>query len=430
MEKKTTRVAVYTRKSLDEGLDQEFNSLEVQREAVESYVASQRENGLVLLGKHYDDGGYTGANTKRPALMELLKDIDDGKVDMVAVYKIDRLSRSLMDFAELFKHFMEHDVSFLSVTQQIDTSTPAGRMTLNILMTFAQFEREMISDRIRDKMHTCLKKGIWMGGTVPLGYRVESRKLVVQPDEAGLVREIFQMYLRLGDTGVVASELRSAGEATKIGSRWTGVRVRAVIRNPIYKGYLQLNGQEYRGEHRGIIDEEVWKKANDLYAEKHRREGRRGHGVASLAPLAGVLRCGHCGMAMTPSYSVKRGVRYNYYVCTSTAKGTRRCPNSRVSAPQIEAAVFAQLLELLKTPSLAQRIGDELDMEAGDIRRCLLNVTDLWDTLFPVERQRLVSLLVEKAVLKDETMDIELKVSGARKLIEEMNNAESEPQPE
>ncbi len=426
MEKKSIRVAVYTRKSLEEGLDQEMNSLEVQREAVENYVASQRENGLFLLGKHYDDGGFTGANTRRPALIELLRDIDEGKIDMVAVYKIDRLSRSLMDFVELFKHFTEHNVGFLSVTQQIDTSTPAGRMTLNILMTFAQFEREMISDRIRDKVHTCLKKGIWMGGSVPLGYRVENRKLTVVPDEAGLVREIFQMYIQLGSTGVVASELRSSGEVTRNGNPWTGMRVGSVIRNPIYKGYLLLKGVEYRGEHRAIIPEETWKQANDLYASKHANNGRRGHGVASNAPLAGILRCGHCGHSMTPTHSTKRGVKYYYYVCTSTSKGTRRCPNHRVAARQIESAVFAQLLELLRAQSLVQRIGDELDMPDAEVRDCLSNVTELWDALFPAERQRLVSQLVEKAVLKDETMDIELKVAGACELIKEIKGADDE----
>ena len=422
MEEKRIRVAVYTRKSLDEGLEQELNSLEVQRQAVEAYVANNSDKGFKLLPKHYDDGGYSGANTNRPALEELLMDIDNGLVDMVAVYKIDRLSRSLMDFVELFRRFEKHNVSFLSVTQQIDTSTPAGRMTLNILMTFAQFEREMISDRIKDKVHACLKKGIWMGGKVPLGYRVENRKLIVQPDEAGLVRDIFSMYLRLGDTGVVASELRASGEVARNGGRWTGARVWAVLRNPIYKGYLLLEGKEYHGEHRPLVSEETWRKANDLYAERHSGKTRRGRGFQSLAPLAGILRCGACGGAMTPSHTVRRGVRYNYYVCTGTSKGRRQCPNARVSAPQIESAVFAQLIELLKSPTLVRRIADQMNMPAGTVRGNLANVTELWDALFPVEKQRLMHLLVESATLNGETMDVRIKVPGACEIIREMED--------
>ena len=418
--KSKTRVAVYTRKSLEEGLDQEINSLEVQRQAVEDYVASKRSEGLVLLKKHYDDGGYSGANPRRPALEDLLDDIDKGLVDMVAVYKIDRLSRSLMDFADIFRHFESRNVKFLSVTQQIDTSTPAGRMSLNILMTFAQFEREMISDRIRDKVHACIKKGIWMGGTVPLGYIVENRKLVVQPDEAGLVRDIFGMFLRLGDTGAVASELRSAGEVGRKGGRWTGARVWAVIRNPIYKGYLLLKGKAYRGEHRPIVAEETWEQANELYRSRNAGKSKRGRGVKSLAPLAGILKCGHCGGAMTPAYTVRRGVRYNYYVCTGTSKGRRKCPNARVAAPQVEAAVIAQIVELLKVPTLIRRIADHLGQPPAAVRGSLSNIAELWDALFPVEKQRLIGLLVDSATLGGETMDIRIKVPGACALVREM----------
>ncbi len=420
MDDRKIRVAVYTRKSLEEGLNQELNSLEVQRQAVEAYVTGNRASGFVLISKHYDDGGYSGANTNRPALEELLKDIDAGLVDMVAVYKIDRLSRSLMDFVDLFRRFEKHDVSFLSVTQQIDTSTPAGRMTLNILMTFAQFEREMISERIRDKVHACLKKGIWMGGTVPLGYRVENRRLVIQPDEAGLVRDIYNMFLRLGDTGVVASELRASGEVTRNGGRWTGTRVLAVIRNPVYKGYLLLKGQEYLGEHRPLVSEEVWKQANDLHSERHAAQARRGRGMQSLAPLAGILKCGACGCSMTPNHTVRRGVRYNYYVCNSTAKGRRRCPNARVSAPQVESAVLAQLVELLKAPTLVRRIADQMNLPAGEVRGNLANVAELWDALFPVEKQRLMQLLIESATLNGETMDVRIKVPGACEIIREL----------
>lgn len=422
MDKETVRVAIYTRKSVEEGLEQEFNSLEAQREAVENYIASQKCNGLTALPKHYDDGGYTGANTNRPALKELMADIDAGGIDMVAVYKIDRLSRSLLDFAELFRHFEEKNVKFLAATQQIDTSTPSGRMTLNILMTFAQYEREMTSDRIRDKVSASKRKGMWMGGKVPFGYRSENKKLVIDPERAGVVRQIYEMYLECSSTGTIARELNRGGFRTSTGGTWCGNSVAKILANPVYKGFIEYRGTLYRGEHAPLLAEELWEQVARARAQQlgDKKEGRPYN--KSMAPLKGILKCGHCGGAMTPSTSVKHGVRYAYYTCSRTAKSLSRCPYARIPAAKIEEAVFAQIMALLKTDTVIGKIADEFNETAPRMKAVLSNITDFWDMFFPAEKQRIVSLLVTSAVLKEDSVDIRLNLEGAKKLVREMQN--------
>ena len=247
------RCAVYTRKSSEEGLEQEFNSLDAQREAGLAYIASQRAEGWIALPDHYDDGGVSGGTLERPALQRLLRDVEAGLIDVVVVYKIDRLSRSLMDFAKLVEAFEQHEVTFVSVTQQFNTTTTMGRLTLNILLSFAQFEREVIGERIRDKFAASRRKGMWMGGNVPLGYRVEARKLVVVESEAELVRRIFARFAALGSALKVARELNAAGEVTKRwnanrrlrgGRAWTKGDVYKILANRVYLG---AGGAQGRG---------------------------------------------------------------------------------------------------------------------------------------------------------------------------------------
>lgn len=225
------RCAIYTRKSVEEGLDMEFNSLDAQREAGEAYIASQKANGWKCIATHYDDGGYSGGNTKRPALKQLMADCQAGFIDIVVVYKIDRLSRSLCDFSELIKFFDKWNVSFCSVTQDINTSTSSGRMMLNILATFAQYEREIIAERIRDKFAASKKKGIWMGGCVPLGYKVDNRKLVVVPEEADMVRKIYDLYLQTQSAKQVARTLNAEGLKTKVGKEWNTGNLYHILHN-------------------------------------------------------------------------------------------------------------------------------------------------------------------------------------------------------
>jgi DNA invertase Pin-like site-specific DNA recombinase len=288
------RCAVYTRKSSEEGLEQEFNSLHAQREAGLAYIASQKSEGWIALPDQYDDGGISGGTLERPALNRLLRDVEAGLIDVVVVYKIDRLSRSLTDFAKLVDVFERHNVTFVSVTQQFNTTTSMGRLTLNILLSFAQFEREVIGERIRDKFAASRKKGMWMGGWPPLGYEIENRRLVVVDREAALVRRIFDRFAKTGSALVTARELNAAGEITKRrqcasgprgGKPWTKGAVYKVLANRVYVGEAVHKGVAYPGEHAAIIDQRTWDKTHAVMAEPaHRR------GAATRAQVRALLK--------------------------------------------------------------------------------------------------------------------------------------------
>jgi DNA invertase Pin-like site-specific DNA recombinase len=245
--RRTLRCAIYTRKSTEEGLEQEFNSLHAQREACEAFIRSQRHEGWTVLPEHYDDGGYSGGTMNRPALQQLLADIAAGRIDLLVTYKIDRLTRSLADFAKIVEVFDQKGVSFVSVTQQFNTTTSMGRLTLNVLLSFAQFERELAGERVRDKIAASKKKGMWMGGVPPLGYGVQDRKLVVIPNEAETVRHIFRRYAALGSVRLLQQELDAAGIRSK---RWTSAAGRSLGGKPLARGalYLMLQNRIYRGE--------------------------------------------------------------------------------------------------------------------------------------------------------------------------------------
>ena len=300
--------AVYTRKSSEEGLEQEFNSLDAQREAGFAYIASQKSEGWIALPDHYDDGGISGGTLERPALQRLLRDMEAGLIDVIVVYKIDRLSRALTDFAKLVDVFERHNVTFVSVTQQFNTTTSMGRLTLNILLSFAQFEREVIGERIRDKFAASRRKGMWMGGWPPLGYEVETRKLVLVEREAALVRRIFDRFAKTGSALLVARELNTAGEVTKQrqcangtrgGRPWTKGAVYKVLANRIYLGEAVHKGVAYPGEHVAIIDQRTWDKAHTVMAEPaHRRRAATRSQVPAL--LKGLI-FGPNGRPMSPS---------------------------------------------------------------------------------------------------------------------------------
>ena len=265
------RCAIYTRKSSEEGLDMEFNSLDAQREACEAYIASQRSEGWVATRERYDDGGFSGGTIERPGLKQLLTDIDDGLIDVVVVYKIDRLSRSLMDFSKLVEIFDRNGVTFVSVTQSFNTTTSMGRLTLNILLSFAQFEREVIGERIRDKVAASRKRGIWMGGYVPLGYDVQDRKLLVNDDEAASVRRIFERFVELGSATVLARELRRDGFRNKQGTLIDKGYLYRLLNNRVYRGEAVHKGKAYPGEHDAIIDDDLWDRAHAILQESPRK---------------------------------------------------------------------------------------------------------------------------------------------------------------
>jgi site-specific DNA recombinase len=363
------RCAIYTRKSSEDGLEQEFNSLDAQREAGEAYVRSQAGEGWALVTERYDDGGYTGGNTERPGLQRLLADIEAGRIDCVVVYKVDRLSRSLLDFAQMMKAFENRHVSFVSVTQQFNTATSMGRLVLNVLLSFAQFEREIISERTRDKIAATRRKGKWAGGSPVLGYDIDPKgyRLVVNADEAERVRAIFALYLEHESLLPVVEELvrrgwrnkqwRTRKEKSRGGKPFTRTNLYKLLTNVAYVGKVRYKTELHDGEHAAIVDPGVWQRVQSTLA----RNGRTGGSPVRNkfgALLRGLLRCVPCDCAMTPSHSTRRGVvRYRYYVCSAAQKkGWNTCPSKSVPAQQIEDLIVGQIRAIGQDRELRERV--------------------------------------------------------------------------
>jgi site-specific DNA recombinase len=366
--KKQHRCAIYTRKSTSAGLEQEFNSLDAQREACEAYIKSQAANGWQPLATSYDDGGFTGANIERPAFQRLLADIRDGLVDIVVVYKVDRLSRSLLDFAQVMNHFNQSGVDFVSITQNFSTADAIGRLTLNMLMSFSEFEREMISERTRDKIAASRRKGKWTGGPVPLGYEVRDKKLHIDPIEGPLVREIFKLYLEHRSVMTVVKTLNRRGKTTKLhqsktglirgGEPWHKNAVLRVLRNPVMAGYISLRDELYDGEHEALVDKDTFHRA-EIQMEQH-SICKPGEGKNPEYLLTGILRCS-CGAACTPSSTRSQGKVYRYYRCVNRdRRGDEVCAARPLPAPSIEDFVLDQLREAVATPEMVQQLEQDL----------------------------------------------------------------------
>ena len=421
------RCAVYTRKSTEEGLDRAFNTLDAQRDACEAYVVSQRAEGWVLVPDRYDDGGFTGGNLDRPALRRLLADIEMGQVDVIVVYKIDRLSRSLMDFAKLVEVMDAHGVTFVSVTQSFNTTTSMGRLTLNILLSFAQFEREVIGERIRDKFAASRARGMWMGGKVPLGYDVCDRKLVVNEAEAVTVRRVFEGFVELGSGTVLAKALQRDGLTSKTGRPLNKGNVYKLLNNRTYVGEAVHKGQVFAGEHQAIVSRALWDQVHAILKQSPRA---RGNATRNQSPalLKGLI-FGVDGRALSPTHTRRRGRQYCYYVAQRVLKADG-APTAgdivrRVSATEIERAVINQVQALLRQPEivvgtwLAAR-EHEPDLTEGEVRDALLELSPLWDELFPAERARIVRLLVERVEVGPQGADIRLRVEGLASLVRDL----------
>jgi len=417
------RCAVYTRKSSEEGLEQEFNSLHAQREACESYIASQRSEGWVLVRDQYDDGGISGGTLERPGLKRLLADIEDGFVDVVVVYKIDRLSRSLMDFSKLVEVFDRNGVTFVSVTQSFNTTTSMGRLTLNILLSFAQFEREVTAERIRDKVRASRMKGMWMGGCPPLGYEVKNRKLVETTDAAH-VRWVFARFIEIGSGTLLARELAERGVTTSRGHRIDKKFIYRMLNNRVYIGDAVHKGTSYPGEHSAIIDREVWDSVHAILTESPRKRAARTR-ADTPALLKGLL-FGPDGAAFSPTHTRKGGRLYRYYVSQTVLKhGAGSCHIGRVPAGEIEAAVIDQLRAVFRQPEIvagtwkAARAKDFAISEV-EIREALTRLDPLWDEFFPAEQARIVSLLVERVDIGNTGLNVRLRMDGLAGLAREM----------
>lgn len=499
-DKRVLRCAIYTRKSSDEGLEQEFNSLDAQRESCEAYILSQKREGWLQIPDHYDDGGYSGGNMERPGLKKLLADIEKGWIDVVVVYKIDRLSRSILDFTKMIDWFEKKNVLFSAVTQKVSTTDASGRMNLNILISFSQYEREIAGERIRDKLAAAKRKGKYCGGIPVLGYDVnpERTKILVNHAEAQTVQYIFKRYLQIRSLRRVAQDLNEQGIRTKEwttkkgmhqgGIRWDVPQVYRVIKNRKYIGQVVHKDKHYPGEHEAIIDEETWQAVQNSLGECSEDKSKVVR-IRTVSPLRGVIRCSHCDCAMVPTYTSKyNGRRYCYYICTKDSKrGVSECPLQRIPAADIEKAVVQQLggvfrskvvvqgvwekarqmegievdrlrdqrsalladlpkleeehLLLLKAPGnkdkeireIQSRIKDiksrgneflkrvqaleQVATTQASIEAAFETMDTFWDSLYPVEQQRIIDLLVQVVEIGEEGLRLVMKTSGMEELI-------------
>jgi len=423
------RCAIYTRKSSEEGLEQEFNSLLAQREACEAFITSQRHEGWVCLRAGYDDGGFSGATVGRPALQRLLADITAGRVDIVVVYKIDRLTRSLADFAKIVEILDARSASFVSVTQQFNTTTSMGRLTLNVLLSFAQFEREVIGERIRDKIAASKKKGMWMGGVPPLGYRGRDRKLVIVDSEAELVRSIFRRYAELGSVRLLKEELEAQGSKSK---SWTSASGRLIggkpfsrgalylmLQNRTYRGEIVHKGQSHPGEHTPIIDQPLWDAVQMRLAGNttERTSGTRTHQPSLLAGLLFDTE----GNRMTPSYAVKKGRRYRYYVSRLLITRDQRESSTalRVPAAEIEHLLTSRVRQWLLDPGgiyQATRLADP-SAQRRLIARAL-EIGKSWTELPGTRQRAFLTTLIDRIDVGADQIDIHLRPARLAALLD------------
>ncbi|MCK1361219.1 recombinase family protein [Bradyrhizobium sp. 199] len=418
------RCAVYTRKSSEEGLDMEFNSLDSQREACEAYVTSHKHEGWLLVPDRYDDGGFSGGTLERPALKRLLADIEAARIDVVVVYKIDRLSRSLMDFAKLVEAFDRRSVTFVSVTQSFNTTTSMGRLTLNVLLSFAQFEREVTGERIRDKIAASRKKGIWMGGWAPFGYEVKNRKLVINEEDAKTIRWIFRRFATLGSATLLARELQQKNVRNRYGQAIDKGVLYKMLNNRTYIGDAVHKGTAYPGEHDAIIERNVWDEVHSILQESPRKRAAK-HRAQTPALLKGLIVDG-VGVAMSPTHTRRRGKLYRYYVSQQAMKGSAS-PRSilRVPAGEIEEMVVDQIRRVIASPELIVATWKQMRSQSPrvtelSVRNALLNFDELWAELFPAEQSRILQLLAARVVVTAARVDVHLRVEGFASLIADL----------
>lgn len=385
---KEIRCAIYTRKSTEEGLEKEFNSLEAQRLSGESYAMSRQFEGWKIIEKRYDDGGYSGGSLKRPGLQELLRDIKEKKVDCVIVYKIDRLSRLLMDFVKLLELFNNEGVTFVAVSQSFDTTSTAGRLMLNIMISFAQYEREITIDRVKDKIAASKKKGMWVGGAVPLGYDVKDKKLVINEEEEKVIEYIFRRFTELKSIIRLTEELNERGYKTKKDRRrsdrlFRQDGVRRIIENPIYIGKVRYKDKLYKGQHEGIVKEELWNEAQKLVKNRNGYKAKHEESV-----LKEMIRCYVCNASMRPTYADKKTKLYRYYVCDNHI-ARKKCPsmNRTIPAGEVERIVMEKVRYIN-----AIRGSKTLD--------------EIWENLFPVKQEEIMKKLIKTVWVREDGIEL------------------------
>jgi len=422
------RCAIYTRKSSEEGLEQDFNSLHAQREACEAFIKSQAGEGWRVVKTAYDDGGLSGGTMERPALQRLLGDINQGLIDVVVVYKVDRLTRSLADFAKMVEVFDAHGVSFVAVTQQFNTTTSMGRLTLNVLLSFAQFEREVTGERIRDKIAASKRKGMWMGGCVPMGYEICDRRIVIDEREAETVRNIFRRYLELGCVRLLKEDLDRRGVVSKRRTSKTGIEsgghsfsrgaLYALLSNPIYVGEIRHKNLRHPGQHQAIVDRAVWERTQQQLQE-HRVRAKSLDAGLEKSPLIGRL-VDENGAGLTPSHARKGERKYRYYVSRNyPAQGL--APSRlgwRLPARELEDRVAGAIREMLDDESSVLEAAQKTTQDSGRIER-VLHAARSWSRLLQSESEQTsaIATLVDQVELKSHgiRVSIELPIAGAEK---------------
>jgi site-specific DNA recombinase len=416
---KPTRCAIYTRKSSEEGLEQDFNSLDAQREACEAYIKSQKHEGWQVVSENYDDGGFSGGTLIRPALGRLLADIQTKKIDVVVVYKIDRLTRSLFDFSKIVEIFDGGGASFVSVTQQFNTTTSMGRLTLNVLLSFAQFEREVTGERIRDKIAASKKKGMWMGGVVPLGYEVINRELCIREDEAPSIRQLYDLYLKLGTVRAVKAKADELNIVTRgAGGALSRGHIHRILTNPIYAGKITHKKIIHDGLHKAIISSDKWDRVQQLLQDSAARE-REQPSAAEPSPLVGKL-FESSGTRLTPTHAVKAGRRYRYYISNFLIQDGKNPSGLRLSAPEIEGAVASIIGKFLNDGKSIAALTQADKTNPSEVLRLIDQAKMLSEKLAKQSPYSLLMQLkgvIDKAVINFNELTISLKATSLLDLI-------------
>lgn len=409
MVKKIFRCAIYTRKSTEEGLEQDFNSLDAQREACEAYIKSQQHEGWILIEKQYNDGGYSGGNLQRPALQDLFNDIKNNKIDIIVVYKVDRLTRSLLDFAKIVELFDTHNSSFVSVTQNFNTTTSMGRLTLNILLSFAQFEREVTGERIRDKIAASKKKGMWMGGRVPIGYKRVDKKLIIHEENAKIVQLIFDKYLSLKSVPKLKEYLQEHNIKTQTNLNFAKGQLYHILQNQIYIGKIAHKNNIYNGEHKAIITSELFSAVQKLLEHNKINIDREYSSSNSL--LAGKLFDDN-NNRMTPSHSKTRKKKYRYYISQAISKLEQNKAGSvsKLPAKEIEDYVCNAIIQYFQDIKTIQKLISELNISKQNKIIEILKTIDF-------KRTDYIKLIIDKVIISKDWIEIYLSEKNIKKAL-------------
>lgn len=445
MTTKKIRCAIYTRKSREEGLEQSFNSLHAQRFAAENYIASQVHEGWVLNPEYYDDGAYSGGNIDRPAFQRMMEDIKNNKIDCVVVYKVERMCRSNSDFVRIIEIFDKHNVNFVSVTESFNTGTASGRLMLGMLINFAQYERELCSERIRDKFANSKKKGIWMGGPIPLGYNLNDRNLLINEEESRIVISIYNQFIKTESITQIVRNLNQSGITTKKwiskkgriykGTKFNKIAVERILKSPLYIGKITHKNSVYEGQHKGIISEEVFNMVQEIFKKGRREKVVMPISRISMPPLLkSIIRCGCCSCNMSPSYTAKKNKKYRYYICSrKLRRGDKECQVGSISASQLEELVKSQILQLLKKPEIiiyTISASSSKEISENEIINYFQNIEKIWDELFPVEQVRIINLLMQQIIVCEDRVDLRIFKKGLISLASEITTTQTDEENE